>query len=151
MSARLPLLFPGRHRLLVETGACDFTGCGHWSDSPKRVPLRDLSVRLAPTCATITLLMAEYTVSVETAPGASSADEDVVAVHDALIEDPVALGPSAMCHIPTATISSTFQVEADSEDAATDIATAAFGRALAIAGVTGGWRVAEVSPSEDLP
>lgn len=91
--------------------------------------------------------VAEYTVMVDTEAGASSDDLVMLAVHDALISDPIALRPSVSPHIPTATISATFQVDADSMDAATDVGTAAFRRALAAAGVESGWRVAEVSPT----
>jgi hypothetical protein len=91
--------------------------------------------------------MSEWTVTVETAPGATSNDDVIGDVHDALIDDQAVLGPSISFDVPSSTIAATFQVDADSEDAATDIATAAFGHALTIAGVTGGWRVAEVSPA----
>jgi hypothetical protein len=83
---------------------------------------------------------------VETAPGAFDESEPLVAVHDTLASDPVALGPSVSCH-PTATISATFQLEADSMDAAIDAATAAFGRALDAAGAGTDRRVVEVSPA----
>jgi hypothetical protein len=63
----------------------------------------------------------------------------------ALTSDPVALGPSVSCNIPTGTISATFQVEADSMKGAGDTAVAAFGRALEAAGIDTGWRVVEVS------
>jgi hypothetical protein len=91
--------------------------------------------------------MSEYTVAVETASGASSDDEVVMAVHDALNSDPIALGPSISCHMPTSTITATFQVDADSMDVATDAAILAFRRALEAAGIDTGWSVAEVSPA----
>lgn len=84
-------------------------------------------------------------VTIETERQASRDDEIVAAVHDALNRDPSALGAAVSCDVPTATIAATFQVEADSIDAAIETAKLAFGRALKTADVASTWRVAEAS------
>ncbi len=97
--------------------------------------------------------MSEWTICIDSHPGLTNDDDIIMAVHDALNSDPVALGPSVSCHTPTETVSSTFQVEAEEMGAAADAGISAFVRAIEAAGLEdrGGRLHVELVEEEETP
>jgi hypothetical protein len=91
--------------------------------------------------------MSQWTITVDTAPGAAVSEEAVERVHDALISHPLALGVSVSLDVPSPNLSATFRVEAGSMDEAMDVALSVFAMALEAAGVAARCGVSEVSPA----
>jgi hypothetical protein len=72
----------------------------------------------------------EWTIHIESAPGAVETDEAIADLQDALIAGGIALGPACSEHIPTRTVSATYQVMAPDVDGAAQRGADAFRVAL---------------------
>lgn len=88
----------------------------------------------------------EWTIHIESAPGAVKTDEAIADLQEALIAGGVALGPSCLERIPTRAVSATYQVMAGDIDEAARWGVDAFRAALGMIGGRADVVALEVAP-----